>query len=445
MNFIDRNSELEEIREVLESKKFELIIIYGRRRIGKTALILHSTEGMKRIYYLGVGRQNLDRFYRECGNYNKEFLSLRKDFDVLFSELSKKVNIVILDEFQNLIMEDSNILHILQSVIDQKLKNTNLKVFLLGSSISILKSTLLNYKSPLYGRRTGSIKLQSIGFFNLRSFFPWADVKELIEIYGFTDGIPQYLIQVNKSFWNWLEDNLIKERSFLRDEIDFLLRYEFDNPNTYMSILQAIAFGKTKLNEIRNFCKMNRTDLSPYLRNLMEVDLIMREVPITEKLKSRFGRYYIKDNFLKFWFRFIFPNISAIEAKIFDITLIQANYSQFLGRIFEDVAKQYLIKAKIFKFSKIGRWWWKDIEIDLVALNDLTNEIFFVECKWKRNVDPEEILAKLDDKVRFVKWHLDNRIEFFGVIARNFTHKISKFHGKKVFCIDLKDIDKLIN
>lgn len=445
MVFINRSLELEEIREILDSKKFELIIIYGRRRIGKTELILHSTKDQKRIYYLGVGRQNLDRFYSVCGNYDPAVLTLRKDYEIILTDLSKKVNVIIFDEFQNLIMEDSNILNILQSVIDQKLKSTSLKLFLLGSSVSMLKSYILSYKSPLYGRRTGAIKLQSINFFELKSFFPWASVKELIEIYGFTDGIPQYLIQVNKTFWSWLEENLLKKRSFLHDEVDFLLRYEFENPNTYKSILQAIAFGKTKLNEIRIYCKMERTDLSPYLRNLIEVDLIVREIPITENLKSRMGRYYIKDNFLKFWFRFIFPNVSSIEARIFNVALIQSNYSEYLGRIYENIAKQYLIRTKLFEFSKIGRWWWKKNEIDLVALNELTKEILFVECKWQDNINPQEILIKLKEKTKQVKWNLDDRKEFYALFARNFTRKISKYNGKKVFCIDLMDIEKMLN
>ncbi len=442
MEFKNRKKEAKEIKEVLDSKKFELLILYGRRRVGKTELGLHATKNRKRIYYLATEEKNLDRFYDVCAEYDKNILDLKKDFEVLFNYLKDKVEVVIIDEFQNMIKEDKNIISLFQSIVDTKLKDSNVKLILLGSSISIIASKVLSYKSPLYGRRTGSIKLKPISFFDVHEFFPESAMDELVEIYGFADGIPYYLIKIDKPFWEWLSRELKQERSFLKDEVSFLMKYEFENPSTYKLILEAIANGKTKLSEIKDFVKLERTDLSPYLKNLMEVNLIKREVSVVENIKSRKGRYYLNDNFLRFWFRFIYPHLSSIESGIFDTSIIKRAYPEYLGFIFEEIARQYILRENIFKCNKIGRWWYKDNEIDIVALNDEKREILLGECKWKENVNPEEIALKLYEKSEYVEWHNKDRKESYAVFAKSFKRKISEFKGRKVYCFDLGDLSK---
>ena len=438
----DRKKERQELDEVLNSKTFEFIVIYGRRRIGKTELILKATENKKRIYYLAIGAKNLERFYNICIGHYPQVSKLKMDWEVLFDFLKDNAETVVIDEFQNMIQEDANILNIFQSVTDTILKDSPLKLFLLGSSISVMTSKVLDHKSPLYGRKTGSLELKSVSFFDLKEFFPKAGMEELVEIYGFADGVPYYLVRIDRSFWLWLKDEVEKERGFLKDEVDFLMRYEFEDVSTYKLILEAIAHGKIKLNEIKNYMNVKRTDISPYLRNLIEVGMIKREVPITENVRSRLGRYYISDNFLKFWFRYIYPNVSSIEEGIFDIDIIKGDYNRYLGHIFEDVSKQFLIKErdKIFKFSKIGKWWHKEREIDIVALNESTEEIMFIECKWQdlsaKQVD--KILAELKEKSKFVRWNDDTRKEQFAIIAKHIKDK-DKLRKKGVLVFDLAD------
>ncbi len=444
IQFKNRKKELEEIKEVINSKKFELFVLYGRRRIGKTELILNATKNKKRIYYLATGENNLERFYNTCLNQEEGVSKLKKDWGVLFDYLKNKRDIIIIDEFQNLIAENKNILNIFQSIVDTILKDSKIKLFLLGSSISMMTSKVLSYKSPLYGRRTGSIDLKAVSFFDLKKFFPNFGIEELMNIYGFADGIPFYLIKIDKKFWPWLENELKKEKSFLRDEMDFLIRYEFDDPGTYKLILEAIANGKTKLNEIKDFSKFKRTDLTPYLKNLIEINFIKRLVPINENIKSRKGRYYLSDNFLQFWFRYIYPNLSSIEEGIFNVDLIKENYNSYLGFIFEKVTKQFLIKTNFFNFTKIGQWWHKDKEIDIVALNEKNKEALFVECKWKSKVNAENVIEKLAEKAKFVDWNNEKRKEYFAVFAKSFSKKIRKFEGKKVYCFDLKDLKEYL-
>lgn len=445
IQFKNRKNEINEIKEVLGSKKHEFVIIYGRRRIGKTELILKATEKKKRIYYLAVKEKNLERFYNICLKHYGEIAKLKKDWEILFEFLKDKVETIIIDEFQNLIQEDENILNIFQSIEDLILKGSKLKLFLLGSSISIITSKVLDYKSPLYGRRTGSFELTAVSFFDLIKFFPKIKIKKLIEIFGFADGIPNYLIKIDKEFWSWLKEEIEKKRTFLRDEVTFLMRYEFEDLSTYRLILEAIANGKTKLNEIKNFIKVKRTDISPYLSNLIEVKMIKRTVPITENIKSRKGRYYLCDNFLKFWFKYIYPNLSSIEEGIFDFNTIKRDYNCYLGYIFEEISKQYLIRKKIFDYSKIGRWWHKDKEIDILALNEKTKQILFCECKWKDKVNVEKILKKLKEKAKYVNWNNEKRKEYYAVFAKSFSKRLDEWQGRKVYCFDLDNIEKVLN
>lgn len=440
-NFKNRVNELSEVGETISSKKFELLIIYGRRRIGKTELILKATENVKRIYYLAVGEKNLERFYALCLQQFPEISKLKIDWETLFEFLKDNVEAVIIDEFQNLIHENKSILNIFQAIVDIKLKNSKLKLILLGSSISMITSKVLDYKSPLYGRRTGSLELKGVSFFDLIKFFPKFSIKELIEIYAFADGIPFYLVKIDKKFSSWLQEEIKKSKSFLRDEVDFLMRYEFKDASTYKLILEAIAQGKTKLNEIKDFIKIKRTDISPYLRNLLEVKMIKRAVPITERSKSRFGRYYISDNFIKFWFRYIYPNLSSIEEGIFELNAIKSDYNSYLGQIFEEVSKQFLIKKgrSIFNFTKIGRWWHKDKEIDIMALNEETKEILFVECKWQERVNPSKILQELKEKAEFVDWNKNKRKECYAIFAKSFKEKLK---GENVYLFDLDNFDR---
>jgi len=444
LKFKNCKTELTNIRKILNKKGFQLIILYGRRRIGKTELILKSTEDFKRIYYLAIGEKNLDRFYNVCKERFPEISNLKKDYEILIDFLKDKVDVIIIDEFQNLIQEDFKILNLFQNIIDQILKSSNLKLFLVGSSISIITSKILDYSSPLYGRRTGSIKLKPINFFDFYEFFPNLTFIELMEIYGFADGIPHYLNFIKLPFWDWLSEELKSPSSIFRDEVDFLMRYEFKNPSLYKLILEAIASGKTKLNEIKNFIGLKRTDLSPYIKNLINVEMIYREIPMFENIHSRRGRYYIKDNFLKFWFRFLYPNLSMIEEGIFDVKVIRNEYNVYLGQVFEDVIKNFIIRSKIIEFTKIGRWWWKDVEIDLVAINELKDDIYFIECKWSDKINSFEIMKKLYEKAKSVQWKKDKRKEIFLIFAKSFSRKISIFKKRKVLCFDIDDIERVI-
>ncbi len=445
IQFKNRKKETKEIEDILKKKHFVLIIIYGRRRVGKTELILHSTKSFKRIYFLASEERNLERFLDVLEKRFEDAKYLKKDWEAIFQFLKNKVDVIIIDEFQNLIKENKNILSIFQVIVDRILKNSSVKLFLLGSSVSIITSKVLSYKSPLYGRRDFSIHLRPIKFHEIKYFFQ-TTIEEMIKIFGFADGIPYYLIKVEPPFEKWLEKEIRSEKSFIKDEVDFLMRYEFEDVSTYKLILEAIAKGNTKLGEIKEYCEFRRTDIIPYLKNLINVGMIKREVPITESIKSRFGRYYLSDNFLSFWFRFIYPNLTLIEEGIFTFRDIKDDFNTYLGYIFEKVAKEFLIynREKFGGFTKIGRWWYKDNEIDIVGLNERKKLILACECKWKKRVNAHKIASDLVKKLEILKWYEKKRTEFLVIFGKDFKSKINEFEGRKVICIDLKDIENWI-
>jgi len=435
--FVDREEELRHIREKLESDKFELIALYGRRRIGKTRLILEAVKGKEHIYYLAVEGDNLKYFRNVASRVVPDIKYVEKDWESYFRFLKNRI--VVIDEFPNLIRENKNVVSLFQRIVDMELQNTRTKIILSGSSISMMSEKVLSYRSPLYGRRTSSLKLQPLKFRDIILFFPEAKPRELVEIYGFAGGVPYYLKKVKTPFWKWLEREFKNPGSFVKDEIDFIMKYEFEEAATYKKILEAIAMGKNTPKEMKEYIGMRHSDITPYIRNLIYTEFVEREVPVTENIKSKRGRYFIKDNFTAFWFRYIFPNLSAIEEGIFDVNLVKKDYPRYLGRVFEHIAKEFIIERSRmgkmpFRPMKIGRWWYKNEEIDIVAINENSGDILFAEIKWRDNINGERIVEELREKARMVRWKNENRKEYFLVFARSFKKKISGI------CFDLNDI-----
>lgn len=438
--FVDREEELRVLRERLRSDGFELIVVYGRRRVGKTRLVLESVRGCEYVYYLAVEGDNLRHFKRVASRVVPELRYSMEDWESYFNFLRGRV--VIIDEFPNLIREDPRVVSVFQRVVDTVLRGTRTKLILLGSSVSVMGSRVLSYRSPLYGRRTASIKLGPLKFHHLREFFPRVSWGELVEIYGLTGGVPYYVEKVRTPFWEWLESELRRPDTFLKDEMDFLMKYEFSDVSTYKKVLEAVAFGRNTPKEIREYLRMRHSDITPYLRNLIETGFIIREVPVTEGPKSRRGRYYVADNFTAFWFRYIYPNLSAIEEGVFDVSEVREDYPNYLGWVFEGVGRQLLIELGKrgelpFKPTRIGRWWYKDLEVDIVALNRRRRKALLVEVKWGKlsGRDVSRIKSKLE-RIS-TSMGLKGYETYYGVIAR-------EAEDKEDLVWDLRDFDRVV-
>jgi len=453
MILIDRKKELEFLEKIYDSKKSEFIIIYGRRRLGKTYLVKYFIENKPHFYFLSkqraIEKEFLD-FKEKVSRKFNVFLEAN-NFENLFEEIDKKISkgkrfVIVVDEFTYWIINNKGIVSEFQYYWDEILSKKNIMLIFLGSYMPVIEDVLLSYKSPIYGRKTGQIELSQMPLISLKEFFPKKSVAELIEIYGFADTIPYYLLMVSKeaNFKEMLKNLLSPYLNFYSDA-EFLIKEELREYNVYLDILKAINDGSTKLNEISSKSRVDITNISKYLKVLRGMKIIDKIKPLTANTKEKNYLYILKDNYFKFWLRFIYPYYTEIAENLNEhVGFIEKNYNNYLGNIFEEFCKRLLIEYKIFPFLNIGKWWYKDKEIDIVALNEKTKEILFCECKWQDRVNAGKIIKELVGKAEYVEWENEKRKKSYAVFAKSFSKRIKEFEGKKVYCFDLRDIKKAL-
>ncbi|SNZ03677.1 hypothetical protein SAMN06265182_0443 [Persephonella hydrogeniphila] len=352
-------------------------------------------------------------------------------FKYIFQKEHKQKLIIAIDEFQYLAKVNKAIPSIFQSIWDTTLKNKNVMLILSGSLISLMYNISLNYSSPLYGRRTAQIKLQPMNFFNFKKFFNLENNDKLLQFYSVIGGIPKYIefFGEEKDIFENLKENILDKNSFLYEEPKFILKDEVREPITYFSILQVISQGEHKIGKIASKLGIETKNLTSFIEKLIELEIIERQIPVTEEnpSKSKKGLYFIKDNFFNFWFRYVFPYQSYLETERYDFVLekIESEFDYYVSFVFKKVAMEYLLnKANLpFPIQKIGRWWDKDKEINIVALGE--NEILFGECKYWDKPVGLNVLNELKDKSKYVNWKKEK--EYFAIFSRKgFTQDLIK-------------------
>jgi len=425
--FVNRETELFILNEFYHKDKGILFILYGRRRTGKTTLLKRFVEDKKNsIYFLAdtqLEQENIKRFRAMTadGLGDEAVHDLSPSWEGLFryitsfSKRQKAKTVIIIDEFQYLVKSNPAIPSIFQRLWDELLEASPVMLILCGSLIGMMYQSTLSYQSPLYGRRTGELLMKPMDFYGFKEFFKTENFEKLLEIYSFTGGVPRYIEDVNErlSVEENIYNNILAKGSPFLNEPKFILSQEIDAPSTYFSILSAIAHGEHKLGGIAKRLEVKVQGLNRYLETLRELDLVGRYVPITEKnpAKSKKGLYRIKDNFFRFWFRFVFPQMSHIELDNYDLILenIRENFAVFCSFVYERVAleilQQHITNGAIKKnFILFGKWWSKEIEIDLVAMDKDSHNILVGECKWTNQPVSHEVLKKLKSKaVHFQK------------------------------------------
>ncbi|MFA4700943.1 ATP-binding protein [Pyrococcus kukulkanii] len=444
--FVNRKDELNFLESLYSSNKKEVLILYGRRRVGKTELIKRFIKDKNAIYFLadrGSLRANAKRFYLEAS----EVLDLprvgvedfREAFELIKLKAPERI-IVVIDEFPYLLLSDKNTPAVFQHIIDEILDD-RFFLILCGSIIGLMEG-LMSYKNPLYGRRTAQLKLKPLNFFHVREYFRKTPIENVVRIYSVTGGVPMYFrLFTGENFEEELLRNAFSPTSILYEEPEFTLREELGDVHRYYLILEAIAHGKHKVSEIAQFAGIEAKDMPKYLRVLTSLELIRREVPVTEPERSKKARYYLNDNFLAFWFRFVKPNKSKIEIGTFEMNW--DDFNAYVGKAFEGVAKEFLIemnkrKGLPFKFSKIGRWWHKGEEIDIVALGD--DKALLVEVKWKE-IDRRgvrRVVRELERKATLLDLNVE---EYYGIFAKRIKEK-DELREQGLLAWDLDDLDK---
>lgn len=423
MTFVGRNKELSSLNKKYQTNEFQFAVIYGRRRIGKTALINEFLKDKRAIYFTAIEENkedNLQRFSAAIRHFidpettdTSSFSSFEQAFQEI-GELAKKERVIlVIDEYPYLAQAYPAVSSMLQSYIDHEYSKTNMFLILCGSSMSFMEYQVLGYKSPLYGRRTVQYKLKPFTLSEAEELLPNYDKMQAFQINSIMGGIPKYLSLVSDkiSVLDNIKETFLNSDSLLFEEPSNLLKQELRDPSTYNSIINAIAAGASKANEISTKAKVSSGALATYLKNLISLGIVSKKVPVTEmdKPKSKKTIYLISDGMFRFWYTFVSKNISLIEAGYADIVLkqVEQGLSDFLGPAFEQLCQQYLWNHMTDEnivpeyFRRLGYWWGNDkkqkkqVEMDIVGISIDNLAGFFGECKWRNEPISKSILETL--------------------------------------------------
>lgn len=401
--FIGRESELNALNKLYHSNQFEFAVIYGRRRVGKTALISEFIKDKDTIFFTGIetnARQNLDNLSQCIMEYsmgmavNTFFPNFQTALEYVFELAKTKRIILVIDEYPYVARADKGLASTLQLLIDKNKDSSKLFLILCGSSMSYMEDHVLAYKAPLYGRRTAQFKIKPFDFWEVCRCFPKLPNLDKALIYGIVGGTPQYLMLLddNLSMEENIKNTYLNPSSPIFEEPNNLLKQEVREPAIYNAIITAIAAGSSKMNEISGKINENTSVCAIYIKNLITLGIIKKEAPYGEK-SSRRTIYSIEDNMFRFWYRFVPENTSIISRGAADLAYkrISPALSSYMGGIFEDICKQYLWKLLLagkcaVNFNSLGRWWGTNPktksqeEIDIMGADK--DSALFGECKW---------------------------------------------------------------
>lgn len=459
--FINREAELHLLEERYASQQGELFVLYGRRRVGKTELLTQFCQGKRHIFF--VADLDVEPVLRASFSavVNTELLgsevagAVYPTWEDIFRLLARHAQserlVVVLDEFTYLISAHPPLASILQRLWDRELRHSKLMLILCGSYIGMMEEAVLGYNAPLYGRRTAQYLLEPLGFHDARLFFQNYDLIDQVRAFAVFGGTPAYLspISASQSLPATIRDQILTRGTFLYDEARFLLQQELREPRNYFAVLEAIAAGRTRLNEIKQVTGLE--GVTAYLNTLQGLHLIERVVPVTETQphKSRRGLYRLRDHFFRFWFRFVHPNRTLLERGAGQMALdmlVTPQLDTFAGPIFEIICQQFLWRLSLvgqlpFLPLRIGGWWQASEEIDIIAVGQET--ALLVECKWTKRPIGTNILKDLERKASIVHEQLKAKQHLFGLCARSgFTPQLEAEAARRsdLFLFDLPQI-----
>ena len=459
--FVARERELEKLNKMYNSGQYEMAIIYGRRRVGKTTLIKEFCKDKNAIYFIARESNdlyNLESFSKDLlsgttDGINKE--SVFKNWDDLLSYIYNIVKeqrmIIVIDEYPYLAQANKSISSIIQAHIDSKLKDSKLFLILCGSSMSFMEEQVLGYKSPLYGRRTAQFKVKPFDFFEFIKYHKNFSNEEKAIIYGITGGIPEYLSKIDEGIS--LRENIIemflREDGHLYEEPASLLKQELREPATYNAIITSIANGASKLNQIATKAGIESNKCAKYLKSLISIGIVRREKSINEELSKK-SIYVLEDNMFKFWYRFVQNNMTNIVSgnseNLYD-KIIEPQINSYMGAIFEEICKDYLMYENKYgklpiMIGKIGRWWGgnkntkKQEEIDILAYDNENNAIF-AECKWRNELVDISIINNIIKKSELFAY----KNKYYYIFAKKgFTKGALNMQSDKIKLIRYQDM-----
>lgn len=462
MMFYCREKEIRTMNQRFDKGNFECIVIYGRRRVGKTALINEFCKGKPAIYFSALNasaQENLEALskaiylYKNPGEVNAPVYQNYENALDAVTEIAKERRVVfVIDEYPYLARSERSISSRLQHVIDHIWQNSRLFLILCGSSMSFMEYQVLGYESPLYGRRTAQFKVQALTYREVTAFHQGLCVEDQALLYGITGGVPHYInkLEVEGDLDEAVKENLLNTSSYLFEEPENLLKQELREPAIYNSVISAIAGGASHANEIATKVGVESGICAKYLRVLLELGILKKETPIMEKAGKK-TIYIIDDNFFRFWYRFVPGNMSAISAgrmeQIYE-RAIRPYFSDYMGLIFEKMCLEYLLRYAQdlpILLSDAGQWWGtdpktrKEVQIDIVGVPVEGQEYIIGSCKYKNTpvgVDELELLRQYASVFR-----QGCRFHYFIFSKGGFTKALRELSGQgEVTLLTLEDI-----
>lgn len=460
--FYCREKELSTMNRRYEKGRFECAVIYGRRRVGKTALINEFCKDKETIYFSALNAsagENLEALSKAIYTYKNPEGSTAPTYqsyaDALgeITAIAKKQRIVfVIDEYPYLAKAEKSLSSRLQHIIDHEWQESQLYFILCGSSMSFMEYQVLGYESPLYGRHTAQFKIQALNYREITVFYPELDLRDQALLYGITGGIPHYMnkLDVENSLDDAILNHLLEPSGYLFEEPENLLKQELREPAIYNSIISAIAGGASHANEIATKVGLESGVCAKYLRVLLDLNILKKETPITEKPGKK-TIYSIEDHFFRFWYRFVPRNMSAICAGRIRQVYAQAvkqYYPDYMGLVFEKMCQQYLLcyaEELPILLSEVGQWWGtdrktrKEVQIDIVGTPVEGNEYLIGSCKYRNEkigVDELELL-----KQYAAVFHKGKRYYYYIFSKSGFTPALKELEKQgEVTLLTLDDI-----
>lgn len=456
MDFVDREAELELLQRVLSAPTPQLFVLYGRRRVGKTALLREACAGRRQVFFtadLGSRNDQL-RSFGAClarGLGEPEWAevllpSWEAALGLCLARARQEPLILVLDEFQHLVTADPSLPSVLQRLWDGEVQATRLSIVLCGSYVSFMERRVLGGQQPLFGRRTGQLLLRPLAARHAARFFPRWTAGDRMAAVAVLGGVPAYLRQFDPDLdlAANVRRSILDLGAPLYDEPRFLMMEELREPQVYFSICRAIAHGQGRPNEIAQAAGLAPpSSVTPYLAALREMQLVERRVPPTLRNPERTRRslYRLSDSFLRFWFRFVLPHRTALEAG--DAALvwerkIAPHLAQHVSLAFEDACREHLLALNRERrlpevYDRIGGWWRGESEVDVVAVAD-DGPLMLGECKWSAQPMGREVLAALEGKLPAVAADLERppgRVDYALFSRAGFAPDLEREAGKR--------------
>lgn len=421
--FVNREQEISFLNRLFERDGAQLVVVWGRRRVGKTALLQHFAQDRRILYHvatLSTESLELERFSAQAAEFFQDALlaiqplaSWQAALSYLCDRARREPGSwgLVLDEFPYLVQASPRLPSLMQAAWDEHLKATQIKLILCGSSVTMMESTFFAPRAPLYGRRTGQWRVEPFGPVELGLMFPGKGLPDLVELYCILGGVPMYAerFSARAPLFDNIRDHILTKGEALYQEVPFLLREELREPRVYQSILAAMAGGASKFSELSSKTGLDRAHLTGYLGSLADLGLVAREVPVTERRpeKSRRGLYVILDPFVRFWYRFVYPNLSRLEIGQAEGVLrdvVAPGLPGYLGRCVETPIRELFRRGPLRRFvpfepAYLGRHWSPTEEFDLVAMDSERSRAVVGEIKWSNTAAPARLAAQLLERI----------------------------------------------